>query len=231
VTINNKIKRVKNHEREKYIEKIEKANFSFDFLFLFLNKRQTRIKYLIWSTKVIQFEIIVIPPNTTMHSSARFTTSTNRRSYHLLHTRAFTLIELMVVITIIGILFVSSYVPYDHYSRLSRVRISTERFKQTLEDARILAQNGQIFPGTTKNANIGILLQKNSPTIDMYAMKPGTRSFTGDTNTKKIKSLILEDGVNITYLPEDSMLLEYSAPNGTMEIYKSPTQTGATFSL
>jgi len=32
VTINNKIKRVKNHELEKYIEKIEKANFSLVLL-------------------------------------------------------------------------------------------------------------------------------------------------------------------------------------------------------
>ena len=68
-------------------------------------------------------------------------------------TDGFTLIELMVVITIIGILFVGSYVPYDYYSRLSKVRISAERVHQTLENAKILAQNGLIFPGTTKNAN------------------------------------------------------------------------------
>jgi prepilin-type N-terminal cleavage/methylation domain-containing protein len=160
-----------------------------------------------------------------------FKTPSHGGTHNIANTHAFTLIELMVVITIIGILFVSSYVPYDHYSRLSRVRISTERFKQTLEDARILAQNGQIFPGTTKNANIGILLQKNSPTIYMYAMMPGTRSLSENTNTKRIKSLTLEDGVNITSLPEDSMLLEYSAPNGTMEIYTSPTKTGTTFNL
>lgn len=66
----------------------------------------------------------------------------------------FTLIELMVVMTIIGILFVGSYVPYDYYSRLSRIRISAEKIEQSMEDAKILAQNGQLFPGTTKNADI-----------------------------------------------------------------------------
>lgn len=74
--------------------------------------------------------------------------------------RGFTLIELLVVMTIIGILFVGAYVPYDYYSRLSKIRISTEKIHQSMEDAKILAQNGQLFPGTTKNADIGLLLRK-----------------------------------------------------------------------
>jgi len=76
------------------------------------------------------------------------------------NTSGFTLIELIVVITIIGILFAGSYVPYDYYSRLSKVRISSERIHQTLEEAKLLSQNGQLFPGSTNNANIGVLLQK-----------------------------------------------------------------------
>lgn len=74
--------------------------------------------------------------------------------------KAFTLIELIIVMTIIGILFAGSYVPYDYYSRLSRVRITAEKIHQTMEDARILSQNGQLFPGTTKNVNMGILFEK-----------------------------------------------------------------------
>lgn len=76
------------------------------------------------------------------------------------NTSGFTLIELMVVITIIGILFAGSYLPYDYYSRLSKVRISGEKIHQTLENAKVLSQNGQLFPGTTSNANIGLLLEK-----------------------------------------------------------------------
>lgn len=124
----------------------------------------------------------------------------------------FTLIELMVVITIIGILFVGSYVPYDYYSRLSKVRISSERVHQALEDARILSQNGQLFPGTTKNANIGLLLQKGSHTINMLALLPGTHSFVEADNAKIIKTVSLEDGIDISTLPKDTMLLEYRAP-------------------
>ena len=76
------------------------------------------------------------------------------------NTSGFTLIELIIVMTIIGILFAGSYVPYDYYSRLSRVRISAEKIHQTMENARLLSQNGQLFPGTTKNANMGILFEK-----------------------------------------------------------------------
>lgn len=75
-------------------------------------------------------------------------------SHAIRNASGFTLIELMVVMTIIGVLFVGSYVPYDYYSRVSRIRISTEKIHQTIEDAKILSQNGQLFPGTTKNANI-----------------------------------------------------------------------------
>ena len=75
-------------------------------------------------------------------------------------TSGFTLIELMIVITIIGILFIGSYVPYDYYSRLSKVRISMEKIHQTLENARTLSENGQLFPETTNNADMGILFEK-----------------------------------------------------------------------
>lgn len=124
----------------------------------------------------------------------------------------FTLIELMVVITIIGILFAASYLPYEHYSRLSRVRISAEKLRQAQEDAKVLSQNGQVFPGTSKNADIGLLFQKGSHTVNMFAFMPGFRSFSESENAKILKTVSLEDGVNITTLPQDVVLVEYRAP-------------------
>lgn len=124
----------------------------------------------------------------------------------------FTLIELMVVMTIIGILFAGSYLPYEYYSRLSRVRISVEKMHQTLEDAKILSQNGQLFPGTTKNANVGLILTKGSHTISMLALMPGVHSFSESDQAKVIKTISLEDGVDISNLPGDRVLIEYTAP-------------------
>ena len=147
------------------------------------------------------------------------------------NTSGFTLIELIVVIMIIGILFAGSYVPYDYYSRLSKIRISTEKIHQTLEDAKILSQNGQLFPGTTKNANVWLLFEKGSHTISMFTFLPGTHSFTENADAKVIKIISLEDGVNINILPKDRVLIEYKAPKWEREIYTSPTETGTTFDI
>lgn len=81
-----------------------------------------------------------------------------------------------------------------------------------MEDARILAQNGQIFPGNTTNANIGLLFTKGSHQIEMFAFTPGTRSFTENPDAKIIKMISLDDGVNINTLPKNQILLEYTAP-------------------
>jgi hypothetical protein len=65
----------------------------------------------------------------------------------------------------------------------------------------------------------------------MFTFVPGTRSFSENPNTKIIKTISLEDGINITTLPQNQVLLEYSAPKGALDIYKSPTETGATFEV
>ncbi len=65
----------------------------------------------------------------------------------------------------------------------------------------------------------------------MFAFSGQTRSMGEDSNTKILKIIQLEDGINITKIPEDKILLEYSAPRGDMEIYKSATSTGVDFNL
>lgn len=131
----------------------------------------------------------------------------------------FTLIELLIVVTIIGILSVGSYIPYNYYSQVSRVRISMERIIQSVSNAKTLAQNGSLFPGEDKNANIGLKIEKWARTIDMFAYLTGT-SFWEDSNTKGIKTIALEDNVQINTLSESGILVYFTAPNGTMKFYK-----------
>lgn len=65
----------------------------------------------------------------------------------------------------------------------------------------------------------------------MFAFLPGSRSFTENSDAKIIKIIALEDGVLVSNLPSNQMLVEYTAPNGGKEIYTSPTQTGSAFDM
>lgn len=51
----------------------------------------------------------------------------------------FTLIELMVAITIVAILMVMTYAPYDYYSNKAKVRITARDVSQLLTETRNLA--------------------------------------------------------------------------------------------
>lgn len=84
----------------------------------------------------------------------------------------------MVVITIIAILSVGSYIPYNYYSQLSQVRLSGEIIGQSVNNAKILSMNGYTFPGTSTNADIGLILRKNAGKIDLYAFQSGSVAFT-----------------------------------------------------
>jgi len=55
---------------------------------------------------------------------------------NILHKQAFTFIELMVVITIMAILLLASYTPFEHYQTKQKVRNSAKIITQTLNDAR-----------------------------------------------------------------------------------------------
>lgn len=59
-----------------------------------------------------------------------------------LHPRAFTLIELLIVITIMGIITVSTYIPYAHHQKKVLLQQWAREISQSLRDARNLAING-----------------------------------------------------------------------------------------
>jgi prepilin-type N-terminal cleavage/methylation domain-containing protein len=82
----------------------------------------------------------------------------------------FTLVELMVVITIIIIMSVITYAPYNYYSNRAKVRIGAETIEQILNRARLLSVNGHLFPGTKQNAHVGVVFtpHSNAPDILLF---------------------------------------------------------------
>jgi hypothetical protein len=75
------------------------------------------------------------------------------------------------------------------------------------------------------------VFEKDAHVITMLAFSGQTRSFSENENSKILKIIKLEDGIHITKLPENKVLLEYRAPKGDLEIYHTQTLTGTNFTL
>jgi prepilin-type N-terminal cleavage/methylation domain-containing protein len=58
------------------------------------------------------------------------------------HKNAFTLIELMVVITIMGIIMFTSYIPYQYHQKKTALKLAAREVSQSLSEARNLALHG-----------------------------------------------------------------------------------------
>lgn len=113
----------------------------------------------------------------------------------------FTLIEMMVVITIFSILLLSSYVPYSYMQNKALLKIGTKDVSQTLYQARNLAING--FENENKNnASIGVYFDTTNPDIIEYysfpySIEEGDIIPEENTNIKKIKEIVLPKWVQI----------------------------------
>jgi len=57
-------------------------------------------------------------------------------------TSAFTLIELIIVMTIIGIVSIATYFPYAHHQKKTLVAQALREIAQSLSEARNLALHG-----------------------------------------------------------------------------------------
>jgi prepilin-type N-terminal cleavage/methylation domain-containing protein len=55
--------------------------------------------------------------------------------------KAFTLIELIITITIVAILTMLSYAPYNYYQNKSKLKITTREISQLLYESRNIAVN------------------------------------------------------------------------------------------
>lgn len=71
-------------------------------------------------------------------------------------TAAFTLIELIVVITIIGIISLSVYMPYSHHQKKTLLHQASKELSQSLSEARNLAVHGRA--SGSGNLHIGLYI-------------------------------------------------------------------------
>lgn len=107
------------------------------------------------------------------------------------NTSAFTLIELMLVITMIGILMSITMIPYGYYMDRARVERSIDQVSQEWILAHNNVRNGVLTDNKEHNAHMYVELALGKDTIDMYTS-------TGGTSVKKLyKTVRLDDNIEI----------------------------------
>jgi len=83
----------------------------------------------------------------------------------------FTLIELMIVITILGIITLSSYIPYAHHQKKILLQQWAREISQSLRDARSLAING--LNTWSWNVNVAVLFSSGANSVEYYVYPYG----------------------------------------------------------
>lgn len=145
----------------------------------------------------------------------------------------FTLIEIMIVITIIALLTLMAFIPYNFYSNISKTRISSEILKQTMSDS-IFNANWKME--NNSNVSIWLLLRKWSNELQMLSYPYNMTwaiSFEQNDNVKFLKSVNLEKDIQISKIIVDwseveNLLYFYKAPSWDLTIYKTPTNSWTT---
>ncbi len=143
--------------------------------------------------------------------------------------KGFTLIELLVVITIIWILFVWVFVPYNFYSNIAKVKTSAEMITQAINEAKLSAM--WVQNTTNKNVNIWIVFEKQKNEIKILSYPfDYIWSIKSDIDStldiQLFKTIKLEDWVNLNKInkdwtsTDDAIIIYFKAPNWDLTFYK-----------
>ena len=138
---------------------------------------------------------------------------------YISHTKAFTLVELTIVITIIGIISVSSYIPYAHHQKKILLKQWAREISQSLRDARSLAING--YNTWSGNVNIGLFFASGASTIEYFQYWLNeTLTLTDIWSTSSYRTKILPRGVQIDSIDgvAQDVLFTYKAISGSWAV-------------
>ncbi len=136
----------------------------------------------------------------------------------------FTLLELVVVISIMMILLVFSIAPYNYYADKARVRLSVERVEQMMNKAKLLA--GTWYSSGTTNVDLVIRLKKWSSEVSLSSI-PANSSPVSLTSSERrpIEKFSLESKILISQIGgaggAENVDIVYRSPAGNSDIWES----------
>lgn len=130
-----------------------------------------------------------------------------------LNKKAFTLIELMISITIVIILTLIAYAPYNYYQNKAKLKISVREVSQALHEARNMAINWVIW--TNSNVSVWVYMESwiSNNAINFfsypYDIENMNISYNQNSEIKLLKSLQLDKWIQIDNISWKSNLLFY----------------------
>jgi len=127
----------------------------------------------------------------------------------------FTIIELIIAITIFFTIVASTYIPYNHYIKKANLNTAVKDISQSLYNARNMAINWLSWDGS--NRSIWIYLDATDKNkIKFYSYPHNFTNISIDTsvypNIKELKTLVLPEWVQIDNIEdENNWLFLFSA--------------------
>lgn len=145
-----------------------------------------------------------------------------------LTTTGFTLIELIVAMSLVMILFVFSVAPYNFYADKSRVRLSVERVEQLMNKAKLLAGTGYAPEG--KNVDLVVHIGSGSLEVVMYSIPTNSPVPPITSPDRKIvEKMMLESNVIISQIGGGSTVsgidIVYRSPTGISQVWETPSSS------
>lgn len=144
---------------------------------------------------------------------------------------AFTLLELIIVITIIGIVSVSSYFPYAFYQKKVLVKQAAKEISQSLLEVRNMALNG--YNSWSGNTHTALFISSWATELEYYAYPYQQSIDPNNLNENyRIKKKVLPKGIYVESIAWESRdtVFSFTAISGSGSIVW-PTNIGESVSI
>ncbi|MDD2907955.1 MAG: type II secretion system protein [Candidatus Gracilibacteria bacterium] len=146
-----------------------------------------------------------------------------------LEKKAFTLFELMVAMTIAGIMMMMVLLPYAHYQNKAKLKLASREISQSFYDAKNMAISG--VKDIDGNTSIGMYMTTQEPDNDKivffsypFDIDESAINNTAIGNIKIIKTKVLQEGIKLNYLGgKNNLLFFYNSINGKSKVYTFDT--------